>query len=135
MIPTLTLNIFQENSFGFVTSLYTKNTQVYESDSVLYIFNFRAVNNFTHTLSFKIRSKYLFLNLVSLSFRPKCKCGNICRQGDSSFIVLGTIDSSPFFVFPGWPIQPMMSPLRSLSVSGANLSSDSYSFAFAITCK
>lgn len=49
------------------------------------------------------REMYLYnltLHLHTLSFRPKWRCGNMCRQGDKSVTFDGRILNSPFFVFP-----------------------------------
>uniref|UniRef100_A0A8W7PZG7 Uncharacterized protein n=1 Tax=Anopheles coluzzii TaxID=1518534 RepID=A0A8W7PZG7_ANOCL len=68
------------------------------------------------------------------SSSPAALWGSMCRHGDSSLIRRAIADSSPFFVLPGTPVTPMMSPRRNRAVSSKNSCSLSYAFAFAITC-
>lgn len=58
-----------------------------------------------------IKSKYLFLNLVSESLSPTCGSGNICKQGESKKTSPGAIDNYNVVVLPGCPMTPIISPL------------------------
>lgn len=54
-------------------------------------------------LRFIIKSKYLYLYLVSLSFKPDYYVGNIYKQGDNKAILVAYNVNSPVFVLPGFP--------------------------------
>lgn len=67
---------------------------------------------------------YRIVKVLTLSLRPKCRWGSMCKQGESRVISMGMMLSSPFLVFPGLPRTPMMSPRRSLLLMRTNSPSD-----------
>ena len=62
-------------------------------------------------LLFTIKSRYLYLYLVSWSLSPWISVGSMCKQAESNWTFPGAIDNSPALVLPGLPVTPMISPL------------------------
>lgn len=70
---------------------------------------------------FMIKSKYLFLYLVSISFKPVWTLGNICKQGERSWTLVGVMDNSPVLLLQGKPVTPMISPLLKRPLASSKL--------------
>ena len=78
---------------------------------------FDLVSRIFFDSGFTIKSKYLCLNLVSLSFNPCHFSGNDLKLLDSIVDWFTLIESSPFLVLITSPFTAIMSPISKFSKS------------------
>ena len=112
-------------AFGWSVGVSTSTNPSLSINSLNNLSTLNLVSIVFFASSLTIKSRYLCLNLVSLSFNPCHFSGSVLKDLLNIVKLEIFIESSPFFVFIMIPEDPTMSPTSSNSIFSSNISSKS----------
>ena len=112
-------------AFGWSVGVSTSTNPSLTINSLINLRTLNLVSIVFFASSFTIKSRYLCLNLVSLSFNPCHFSGSVLKDLLKTIKLEIFNESSPFFVFIMLPEVPTMSPTSINSMCSSNFSSKS----------